>query len=50
MNDYFVLLEDIIRKGKISNRIRFMIEDVIDLRRSQWEPRHKDEDEDKIFI
>jgi len=42
MNGYFGQLEDIIRKGKISNRIRFMIQDVIDLRRSHWKPRRED--------
>ena len=29
-------------KRKTSNPIRFMIQDVIDLRKCQWKPRQKD--------
>ena len=42
MNSYFSSLDSIVQKRKVSNRIRFMIQDVIDLRRSQWKPRRGD--------
>ena len=42
MNGYFNQLEAIVNKRKTSNRIRFMIQDVIDLRKCQWKPRRED--------
>lgn len=42
MNSYFSSLDTIVNKRKISNRIRFMIQDVVDLRKSQWKPRRED--------
>ena len=42
MNGYLQTLEVIVNKRKTSNRIRFMIQDVIDLRKSQWKPRRED--------
>ena len=42
MNSYFSSLDAIVQKRKISNRIRFMIQDVVDLRKSQWKPRRDD--------
>lgn len=42
MNQYFSTLDGIVNKKKISNRIRFMIQDVVDLRKSQWKPRRED--------
>ena len=42
MNSYFSSLDSIVLKRKVSNRIRFMIQDVEDLRRSQWKPRRED--------
>jgi translation initiation factor 4G len=43
MNSYFSTLDaNIVQKRKISNRIRFMIEDVVDLRKRRWEPRRED--------
>lgn len=42
MNGYFNGLEAIVKNRKTSNRIRFMIQDVIDLRKSQWKPRRED--------
>ena len=42
MNSYFSTLDTIVNKRKISNRIRFMIQDVVDLRKSQWKPRRED--------
>lgn len=42
MNGYFSQLDTIISKRKVSNRIRFMIQDVMDLRRNNWKPRRED--------
>ena len=42
MNSYFSSLDAIVQKGSISNRVRFVIQDVIDLRKRQWKPRHDD--------
>lgn len=41
--DYFKQMQQIAnRKGKISSRIRFMLQDVIDLRENKWVPRRDD--------
>lgn len=42
MNSYFSTLDGIVNKRKISNRIRFMIQDVVDLRKTGWKPRRED--------
>ncbi|XP_053593767.1 uncharacterized protein LOC103573883 isoform X2 [Microplitis demolitor] len=45
LSEYFKILENLItqqEKNKISSRIRFMIQDVIDLRRNGWRPRRND--------
>lgn len=42
MNSYFSTLDSIVNKRKISNRIRFMIQDVVDLRKTGWKPRRED--------
>ncbi len=42
MNSYFSTLDAIIKQRKISNRIRFMIQDVVDLRKRRWVPRRED--------
>ena len=42
MDLYFTLLEIIVNNLEISNRIRFMIQDVIDLRKNQWNPCRKE--------
>jgi translation initiation factor 4G len=42
MNSYFSQLEAIVKQKKTSNRIRFMIQNVMDLRRNQWKPRCED--------
>ena len=39
---YFSSLETIVRNRKISNRARFMIQDVIELRDNKWKPRCED--------
>lgn len=40
----FTTLKEIVDKkhGKISSRIRFMIQDVIDLRQNKWVPRRQE--------
>ncbi|XP_071572693.1 eukaryotic translation initiation factor 4 gamma isoform X3 [Temnothorax nylanderi] len=45
MQDYFSRMQELVaRKGhsKISSRIRFMLQDVIDLRANKWIPRRND--------
>ncbi|KAK9515856.1 hypothetical protein VZT92_026458 [Zoarces viviparus] len=39
MDQYFNQMDKIIKKKKTSSRIRFMLQDVIDLRRCSWVPR-----------
>ncbi|XP_028974972.2 eukaryotic translation initiation factor 4 gamma 1a isoform X4 [Esox lucius] len=39
MDQYFAQMDKIIKEKKTSSRIRFMLQDVIDLRRSGWVPR-----------
>ncbi|XP_033978129.1 eukaryotic translation initiation factor 4 gamma 1 isoform X2 [Trematomus bernacchii] len=39
MDQYFNQMEKIIKDRKTSSRIRFMLQDVLDLRRSSWVPR-----------
>ncbi|KAK7155995.1 hypothetical protein R3I94_006155 [Phoxinus phoxinus] len=42
MDQYFHQKEKIIKERKTSSRIRFMLQDVIDLRRNNWVPRRGD--------
>lgn len=42
MDYYFIQLDTIATNCKISNRTRFKIQDVIDLRKNQWKPRHEE--------
>ncbi|RHZ70427.1 hypothetical protein Glove_271g17 [Diversispora epigaea] len=42
MDTYFNRMEDISRNPKISNRMRFMLQDVIELRNNNWIPRRHD--------
>ncbi|KAK9303150.1 hypothetical protein QLX08_005097 [Tetragonisca angustula] len=45
IQDYFNKMQDIVARkghGKISSRIRFMLQDVIDLRANNWIPRRDD--------
>uniref|UniRef100_A0A8C8JVT8 Eukaryotic translation initiation factor 4 gamma 1-like n=1 Tax=Oncorhynchus tshawytscha TaxID=74940 RepID=A0A8C8JVT8_ONCTS len=39
MDQYFVQIDKIIKEKKTSSRIRFMLQDVLDLRRNTWVPR-----------
>ncbi|XP_076137899.1 eukaryotic translation initiation factor 4 gamma 1-like [Alosa pseudoharengus] len=43
MDQYFHQMEKIIKERKTSSRIRFMLQDVLDLRRSGWVPRRGDQ-------
>ena len=39
IDGYFTRISDIIKKGKIPARIKFMLQDVQELRRNEWVPR-----------
>ncbi len=39
MDTYFKRINDIIKKDKIPARVRFMLQDVIELRKNCWVPR-----------
>jgi translation initiation factor 4G len=41
MNSYFQALDSIIKQNKISNRIRFMVQDLCDLRKRKWIHRNE---------
>ncbi|XP_077421553.1 eukaryotic translation initiation factor 4 gamma 1 isoform X2 [Vanacampus margaritifer] len=43
MDQYFKQMEKVIKEKKTSSRIRFMLQDVMDLRRSNWVPRRGDQ-------
>ncbi|XP_037538145.1 eukaryotic translation initiation factor 4 gamma 1a isoform X2 [Nematolebias whitei] len=43
MDQYFHQMDKIIKERKTSSRIRFMLQDVLDLRRSNWVPRRGDQ-------
>uniref|UniRef100_A0A8C6R261 Eukaryotic translation initiation factor 4 gamma 1 n=1 Tax=Nannospalax galili TaxID=1026970 RepID=A0A8C6R261_NANGA len=43
MDQYFNQMEKIIKEKKTSSQIRFMLQDVLDLRQSNWVPRRGDQ-------
>ncbi|XP_035994072.1 eukaryotic translation initiation factor 4 gamma 1a isoform X3 [Fundulus heteroclitus] len=43
MDQYFAQMDKIIKERKTSSRIRFMLQDVLDLRRNNWVPRRGDQ-------
>ncbi|XP_058489421.1 eukaryotic translation initiation factor 4 gamma 1-like isoform X2 [Solea solea] len=43
MDQYFTQMEKIIKERKTSSRIRFMLQDVLDVRRNNWVPRRGDQ-------
>ncbi|KAM6933794.1 eukaryotic translation initiation factor 4 gamma 1-like [Xenentodon cancila] len=43
MDQYFNQMEKIIKERKTTSRIRFMLQDVLDLRRNNWIPRRGDQ-------
>jgi hypothetical protein len=49
MNSYFSTLDIIVNKRKVSNRICLMIQDLVDLRKTEWEkPRRVDNNPETI--
>ncbi|XP_053593763.1 eukaryotic translation initiation factor 4 gamma 3 isoform X2 [Microplitis demolitor] len=53
LSPYFTTLTELInqnRKDKISSRIRFMIQDVIDLRQNSWVPRCNNNNNPKSMV
>ncbi|XP_042560008.1 uncharacterized protein LOC122129052 isoform X3 [Clupea harengus] len=42
LDQHFNQIEKIMKDRKTPNRIRFMLQDVVDLRRTHWIPRHSD--------
>ncbi|XP_049319894.1 titin-like [Astyanax mexicanus] len=42
MDHYFTEIEEIVRARKTSSRIRFMLQDLLDMRRNKWVPRRAD--------
>ncbi|XP_066544926.1 eukaryotic translation initiation factor 4 gamma 1-like [Amia ocellicauda] len=43
MDQYFKQMEQIVKERKTSSRIRFMLQDVLDLRKDNWVPRRDDQ-------
>ncbi|KAF7648962.1 hypothetical protein LDENG_00149320 [Lucifuga dentata] len=43
MDQYFNQMDKIIKERKTSSRIRFMLQDVLDLRKNSWVPRRGDQ-------
>ncbi|XP_076315206.1 eukaryotic translation initiation factor 4 gamma 1-like isoform X2 [Tachypleus tridentatus] len=43
MDTYFEAMKQIVKKRKTSSRIRFMLQDVIDLRQNNWVSRREDD-------
>jgi translation initiation factor 4G len=44
LSEYFTEMKELSqKKGVMKNRIRFMLQDVIDLRQCKWVPRGNDE-------
>ena len=49
MDSYFITLNAIVNERKISNRIRFAIQDLVDLRKTGWKkPRRVDNNPETI--
>lgn len=44
MTEYFTILQNIVNKQtiRVSSRIRFMIQDLIDMRKNKWKPRRNE--------
>ncbi|KAL5490853.1 hypothetical protein EMCRGX_G016045 [Ephydatia muelleri] len=41
IDTYFSRVNDVIKKGKISKRVKFALQDVVDLRNNKWVPRKR---------
>ncbi|KAG8236987.1 hypothetical protein J437_LFUL016898, partial [Ladona fulva] len=48
INVYFNKMENIVSERKTSSRVRFMLQDVIDLRNRKWVPRRNEANQKKI--
>ena len=46
---YFTRVNDIIKKGQISSRVRFALQDVVDLRDNKWIPRQRQDSQVKTI-
>ena len=46
---YFSIVNNIIKKGKISPRVRFALQDVVDLRENKWVPRQRQDSQVKTI-
>ena len=44
MDQYFARISEIVKKGKIPLRIKFVLQDVQELRANDWIPRQRCED------
>ena len=44
MDQYFTRISEIVKKGKIPLKIKFMLQDVQDLRANDWIPHQGHED------
>ncbi|KAL3861767.1 hypothetical protein ACJMK2_007788 [Sinanodonta woodiana] len=42
MDQYFAVMQKIVNEKKLSSRVRFMLQDVIELRQGKWVPRRDD--------
>jgi translation initiation factor 4G len=40
-SDYFSEIEKIISNEQISSRVRFLLQDLVDLRKNNWKPRRE---------
>ncbi|KAJ8399426.1 hypothetical protein AAFF_G00411380 [Aldrovandia affinis] len=43
MDQYFKQIEEIIKEKKMLSRIRFLLQDILELRQNNWVPRRKDQ-------
>ncbi len=43
IDTYFIRISEIIKKGKIPSRIKFMLQDVQELRKNKWVQRSRQE-------
>lgn len=42
LSEHFKKMQSIVKRHKVSSRVRFMLQDVIELRKSNWTLRHND--------
>jgi len=43
MDQYFKKMEELSQKKDLASRLRFMLQDIIELRQNDWIPRRKEE-------